>query len=500
MVELFQQGIPAQESPIRSAEIRNNFEALYERLKVLEPRATTPIGTSVLVEGGSTFFRSGSSVLYNDVGEAVSGRLQFIDFKATLINLATASGFKTIKNSNGTLSREAITGGVSPFTQQGVYREVLISLNSLNKLTFTEGATTTTGLSRPFDIGIDDSEIPIALVMIQQSGSLGISGQLKSIEQINIKDVRPIITTAFQNNLTAAEQQVTLEDNTKRITSVEQSLKITDTLRVRIPLIEKLEIDGTNKTNTRLEVLSGQTYIDNKLVKFPGALVEITQDLSTPIPVSNFNKVVVTLSDSGLIELIHGTSSDSNSDPADVLLPQEVDDGYLDSGVHNGILTHLSDSVPLAIVSYRMISGVGTTSTIEPIVSEVFVDATFDTNDDVNGGIRFSYAFDMVSINSAQEFVVNIPADVDEADVFLTGQDIDLYDDNTRSFRRTISNNPQGTFNSTTRNMTIQVLETFVNEVTSPNAVNGISLQRNPKVVALNNHLQVIEDVRPFVV
>jgi len=508
MTELFVQGVPAPESLIRSAEIRNNFEALYDKLKTLECRATIPESTSVQVEGGPVYFRLGTSVLYNELGEAISGRLNFINFNTTLINLSTANGFRTIKNQDGTLSRAPITGGISPFTATGLFRELLISLTVEGKLTFTEGATTTTGLSRPFDIAFNDSEIPIAFITIRQSGALNQSGQLQNIGQIDIKEARSFVTPAIQNNLTASEQQSVLEDNTRRISAIEGVIKTTDSLKVQIPNINKLTVDGTNTTNTRIEVLSGSTYIANKFVRSPGALISLNLGPSVdPIPVNNFNKVIVALGIDGDIELFHGSPTESKANRLTTEIPLEFDDGYIqtnDELNRNGELGSPPGYTPLAIVHYRannvsdISSPPGFTRVVKPIVSEVFVDPSFDINNQVVGGVRFNYAFRIAAINSATEFVVNIPIDVDPNTIFFTAQEIDIFDDNTRSFRREIINSPIGTFDSPTRTMTIQVSETFVSDEIFEDAIEGISLKRNPRVVSLNLNQFVIEDVRPF--
>lgn len=498
MTVLFKEGIPAQDTPIRSVEIRDNFSALYDKLKTLEARATSPESTQILVNGGPVYFRAGNSLLFDKFGAPISGAQQLVLFQTSLIDLATANGFRTIKNPNGTLSKEAVYGGISPFESTGLFREILITLNNQGRLSFTEGATTTTGLSRPFDIAFDDSEVPICLVVVQQSGQLLQSGQLAAIRQIDLTDVRPVITTAFQNNLAGAELQQNVLDNQLRIEAMERSSRSTDTLKVQIPSVEKLTLDGTRTTNKKLEILSGSTYINGQQVKYAGGLIDVTQDLTSPLPVDNFAVAFVALNTAGSIVLYHGTPSDSSSDPELVQLPAAVQDGY-------GNLTPPADVVPLALVYYRMNSVEdvplsGTTLQIKPIVSEIFVDPTFDVNSNVTGGIRFAYAFDIVAINSPTEFVVNIPTDVTYTSVFLSGQLVDLVDDNTRPFRRTISNNPQGTYSPVTRNMTIIVSETFVNDVSFPNTSKGISLKRNPKAVAVSNKPgTVLEDVRPFV-
>lgn len=517
MTVLFKEGIPAQDTPIRSVEIRDNFDSLYSKLKTLEPRATSPESTQILVNGGPVYFRASTSVLYNAQGEPISGAQRLIVFQTSIIDLATSNGFKTIKNTDGTLSKEAVSGGISPFAtdQAGYFREILITLNNQGRLSFVEGATTTTGLSRSFDIAFDDSEIPICLVIIQHSGALLQSGQLAPIRQIDITDVRPIITTAFQNNLTSAALESNVLDNRLRLDALERSSLTNDALKVQIPPPEKLILDNARTTNKTLEILSGSAYINNTRVDYPGGKINVTQNLTTPLPTDNFAVACVALLSDGTIYVYHGSAADSSADAVNVKLPYAVRSPY-------GGLQAPTDAIPLALIYYRMSSSSdagtpGYTTQIDPVVSDVFVRPTFDSNSNLTGGTRLAFEFSIVSIIDASTFVVQLPSDISITppsgetpaqivpNVFQSGQTIEIFDDNTRSFRRVISNNPQGpgSLDITARTMQVIVSEAFVNDVTFATPAptfRGISLKRNPKARIVDQKPGVVlQDVRPFI-
>lgn len=482
MSNLFTPNVPVESSPMKSAEVRNNFTAIFDKLKTLEARATSPLATSVIIEGGPVYFRSGTAT-----------RLSLINFKTTVINLATTRGYATIKNSDGSLTREQLpSNGVSPFSTIGLFREILISLTNTGKLVFTEAAKpdSSTGLSRPFDIYFADEEVPICLIVIKQSGTLLTYGQLATVEQIDITDVRPFVTTAFQNNSTVANLQDAVEDNQDRLDALEPSLRVTEALQVRLPSVEKMTIDGTLFTNTKLEVVSGDVYIGNRLLRFPGGTVDLTgADQPGYLPTNNFNKALVGLQITGsgpALTVVHGVyvtppgANDSKTDRFAVQVPISMDDGYGGLFAPTGIL-------PLALISYRLSSTVEVpasgpdpdrTRIIKPIISSTHID-----------NLRVDHDFDIVGINSPVEFIVQIPTDVNPDDVFNLLQSVDIYDDNTRPLRRVVDNDAPLTFDSLTRNMTIRVTESVVE----------IVLLRHAKMRAVNLHRPVIDDIRPFI-
>ena len=108
MVDLFQSGIPVEGSALKSAEIRQNLEALFERLKALEPRAQLPVSTSISLNGGPVYFRP-----------STSRQLTFFNFATQIFDFATGQGYKTRQDTDGTLYR-TIQGftGPSDFNQK----------------------------------------------------------------------------------------------------------------------------------------------------------------------------------------------------------------------------------------------------------------------------------------------------------------------------------------------------------------------------------------------
>lgn len=480
MVTLFAPGIPIQDSQVKSAEIRNNFDALYDKIKTLEPRALSPEGVGVLILGGPVYFRGSDAILYDEFLNPISGKLSLIRFNDTIINLKTNNGYKTIKNPDGTLSRQEIIG-ISPFPSINTFKEVMISLNFQGRLVFTEGATVSTSpISKPYEIAFDDKEIPICLITLQQSGSLS---EFRNISQVDIVDIRPVITTAFQNNLDTGTLQSVVSDNANRIKLLEQK-KADDRLKVRVVLPEQLELDNTKTTNKKVEILSGNCYIDRKLVKYPGGFIDITTSMA-PTNANYYNLAVLALNTSGGIEVTHGVS---HSNQYLVQYPAT----YLDGGV----FSPPSAKIPLAIVRYRAANSSGTQD-IKPIVSEIFADPSFDVNGNVTTGFRFNYDLSIVEFISSIEFVIEIPLDIVSPATLLTvGNEIDLFDSNTRPFRCTITQ--LGTYNSSTKTQNVQVNRTFINTLSSPNSINGLSLNSSPKCRNISTHLDIVEDVRPF--
>jgi hypothetical protein len=280
---------------------------------------------------------------------------------------------------------------------------------------------------------------------------------------------------------------------------MERSFLSSEMLKVQIPSIEQLTLDSTKTTNTKLEILSGSAYINGKLVKYPGGMVDIKTNLTTPLPIDRFAAACVALDQSGSIVLYHGSVAESNSEPPNVKLPaavRDVDDNFKAP----------ANSVPLAIVYYRMsnqedVPGTGLTLQVKPMVSDIFLDPLFDSDGNVTGGQRLVYAFDIIEIIAPNEFKVLLPVGVSETALFLAGQEVDLFDDNSRPIRRIVAGG--GAFDSITRTKVVIVDEPFVNDVTfaTPTPTfRGISLRRHPKArIVSEKPGLVIEDVRPFV-
>ena len=199
MASLFQENQPSEGSSLQSAIIRENFTALFESLKTLEVRVEDPISTSVLILGGSVYFRP-----------STSQQLQLVNFSTRSFDINNTTGFKSVRSDEGILSKiEQNFRGVSAYESEGQYLEILISLKPNGTLTFTESTSAQNDvLSSSFNIFFDDSEVPLALVFLEKDSS----GVLQKIQQTRISDIRPIVTTAFQNNEQAAitESQVQL--------------------------------------------------------------------------------------------------------------------------------------------------------------------------------------------------------------------------------------------------------------------------------------------------
>ena len=460
MADLFTPNTPTPNSPVVSAVVRNNFAALYDKIQTLEPRATTPNSTALLIAGGPVYFRSNTTT-----------QLRLINFNTTLIDLSKVQGYRTVRNLDKTLSREPLqTTGVSPWSQVGLSRELLISINSQGRLVFTEGNTITTQLSSPHDIYFDDSEIPICLVFIHQSGSpLSGYGQLQPIQQSDITDIRPFITTAFQNNQSVADLQQMISDAISRLAATEPSAKKTSGLSVALPTGVRM-----TTTNTKIDILSGEGGINNTFFQFPGVTIDLTP--SSPLPSGYFNKAVIGLQLQNSIPtpiVIHGTSADAKANHFDVKIPS-----IISSTGSEVIATYDSKPfLPLAIVTYRLEGASGTTTAIRPITSTTFVDS-----------YRVNYEFDILSIDSSTTLTVGIPQDLisSYSSLFLKDGYVDLYDNTTRPFRRQLA----ATSVYADGKMTITVGE----------PLNELFIYRNPKVRDLAfTSRPAIEDIRPTV-
>jgi hypothetical protein len=479
MVSLFQENQPAASSAIQSAVIRDNFEALYDKVKALEVRAQNPATTSISVAGGVVYFRA-----------STSQQLQLINFNTQVLDITQTVGYKTIKNLDGSLTRTLQAfAGPSAFQSQGLFLEILVSLRSNGLLTFTESYTSQNNtLSSPFNIYKDDAEIPIALVILEKTAA----GVLQPIVQDRIKDVRPFLSPALQNNQQVTTIENTVNDNVARITKLEPSLRTTNACRVRLLPIDKRVADGTTTTNTQVEVLSGHVYSPtNQRVKFWGATVDFSVSASTTFPTgtrvkaaatpallaNQWNKALICLqytnllpnNETGELVVIHGTQSSS---PSLVVPP-----------------TAGATQIPLAMVIYRFNSG-GTN--IVPFVSEQFC-----------GTERLSYEFtifnfvEVPNTTNNPNYAAFITFDVDlsgtgftvsdvTTNIFQVGAAIELFDDSTQPLRRFITSS---SYNLTTQVANITVSNSFVE----------ISSLRNPKVRSTSKHIPFIDDLRPFI-
>lgn len=486
MVSVFKENIPAANSSLQSAEIRGNFEALYDKLRTLEVQATDPVSTSLLVLGGPVYFRS-----------STNNQLKLIKFNTKILDLTTTFGYKTKKDGYGSLYRELQSfRGLSAFQTEGLILEIAIFISPSGQLTFTESLSAQSNrLSSPFNIYFDDSEIPIALLFVEKNGE----GVLQVIRQTDVTDIRPVITSAFQNNTQSATIENQVQDNTTRIDTIETSLGIVDSLRVRLVPTAKLTADGTTSSNTRVEALSGSAWIGSistKLLKFAGAYIDFSPaaiastgvvPASTPVGVTGqWNRGIVYLeydplstdsTNNSKIGVVHGTAASE---------PRYIIDAYA---------TLPANSIPLSYVLYKY----NTSTTLRPLISQKDM-ATNNSNISDRIGFELPIVNLTASILSTEVFV-DLTIDVSEllpyyantaalgsattSTYFKVNDNIDMIDSNTKSIRRVIYSS---VFNSGT--LTVKVI--------TNNSFGELSLLRNPKARSVK-HTPIVDDLRPFI-
>jgi hypothetical protein len=477
MASLFQPNQPAPSSPLQSDVIRDNFDSLYDKLKTLELRAQSPATTSLIVTGGPVYFRPGTSQ-----------QLSFLNFNTKVVNILTATSYKTKKNLDGTLYRELqLAAGPSNFQVEGLFLEVLISIQNNGQVVFTEAlAGQNNQLSSPFNIYIADSEVPIAFVVLKKT----VEGALLPIEQTDIREARAVVSPAFQNNPQVSEVEAQVEDQATRISSLEGGLQVTNNLLVKLPSVGKLIADNATTTNTIVEVLSGSAYLqdDGYLLRFAGARVDFKATppsvgfpntpriISASIPSfvnGNYNKALIGVQYSGSYvdgenaELVvtHGTAAPAADQVVEPIIP--------------------ADTIPLAFVLYRT-----TATDVYPLISTTSI-----------GAIRISYEFiitDLISVptsDPSDPAYITLEVDLSSESytetyvtgtLFQVGDPVDIFDTNTRYLRRFVQNI---TYNVTTKKALVTVNNSFTE----------ISLPRSPKIRSVSQHLNIIEDLRPFV-
>lgn len=465
MANLFIQNQPETSSPLKSSIIRDNFEALYDKLKVLEVRASTPITTLLTVTGGPVYFRS-----------QIENKLKLINFQTKVIDILNITSYKTVDGYEGALLRVKNSQvGPSAFETEGLYLEVLLSLNDMSELIITESKVAQNNeLSSPFNIYFDDSEIPIALILLKKSNT----GVLQPIDQTAINDIRPFITTAFQNISQTADLESQINDNTLRIDQIEPAIKITSNGLVKLPSEAKLIADGIELTNTKIEITSASGLIDGygRSLNFAGGFVDFTIGsvdntdtrtftAGTSLSANTWNKALISLQydPTGINEnakpiITHGT-------PADPLSSFSVEP------------TSPVGTIPLSKILYRMDS-----TSVRPINLDYDQNTSTQLNyelpitglTEISNLAYLAFDIDITSITS------------DRSQIFELNSFIDISDDNTRSFRRKIVG----------RVLNGDILSITVNETFA-----DISLNRNPKAKSLSTkkHIYVIEDVRPFI-
>jgi parallel beta-helix repeat protein len=164
-------GIPAQGSPLNSAEIRANFLALDARTGKITPRADNPASTKIYIDGGVVYFSN--NIVLNVQPQA--------------INLGDSST------------------GVSAFTNNGFFRDVALviraTLNANNlyeaTLAFIEGPEKASSASQPELIPIKATDLPIARFVVRHTGIDNVTkGFIEPITQSQIIDYRSYLNTS----------------------------------------------------------------------------------------------------------------------------------------------------------------------------------------------------------------------------------------------------------------------------------------------------------------
>jgi len=506
MADLFKANIPAPNSPIASADVRNNFAALYEKVQPLEPRVSSANPYGITIAGGPVYFRTSGATSLN-----------FLNFQTTEIDLSTSSnGYTTTKTSFNTVSgrQKRDSNGISKFTAANLIREILISLAPDGKLIFTEGATTPTGLSRPFDIYFKDGEIPICFVLVRQAGDTSKAGQLQRIQQIDITDIRPFVTIAFEGyaeandaGLNASVRLSKIETNTARSSNA---------LAVTIPRTALL----SNDPNTELQISAGRAVFEGYNAHFPGAIIDLSYqdgdgyyfpggsradgsdyDLTSVL----FNKVVICLQRNKATGAVipfayHGI-------PASVISAIQLNSSiYINESFKLDTTTF--SILPLAVVLYKFDS---THSSKLYSLKEVG-GKVYNQTGSTSFRINFDIDVQLVATNSNATNTFNIDLthiasedpDIDISAWITTNliqQQVELYDDISVPFRRTVMSCTA--ISSTVSNALYKVVvdRAFIQSAGTKIDLENvdISSNRKPQMRVLKAHTSLIEDVRAFV-
>ena len=471
MVSLYTKNQPTSGSSLQSSVIRDNFEALYNKVGTLEVRADSPATTFITLQGGPIYFR-----------DSKVNSLKLVNFQTKRVDIQKLIGYKT-KKILGVLSRELQSfSGPSEFQSEGLNLEVLITVNYLGEVIFTEAlAGQNNELSSPFNIYFDDYEIPAALLLLKKNSN----GVLQVIEQAQIYDARPSISSALQNNPTTADVETTIDNHEQRIVILESNSKVTSNGLVKLPSETKLLeegtiVDGVN-SNTKIEVISASGIQDShsgQILRFAGGMVDFkvgaTSNLdsrvfsagTTAALANNYIRAAICLIhdpssvdpvENSTIKILHGTAAPSLDAPYLTNTPT-IPDGY----------------IPLAKILYKM-DGYGTN--IYPL-----------TNMDTIDEQRINYKFPIINMTEVDGVVKEFAADwsTENLDPFAVSDYIEIEDDNTRPIRRKINY-----LASEDGYSSISILDSFVD----------ISIDRHPYVTKISSGtcIPLIEDVRPFI-
>lgn len=164
-------GLPAEGSPLVSAEIRNNFTALNNRTDKVEVKATIPASTSLLIGSGTVYF---------------TNRI-LVKFSGQKLNLGD------------------LISGIKGFTKKGYFKDVLLVLRPKLNLetnryealcTFIEGPEKASPSADLTTTIPNSSDLPLAHFVVRHNGlELDTPGQIEPITQTQITDVRNYLDT-----------------------------------------------------------------------------------------------------------------------------------------------------------------------------------------------------------------------------------------------------------------------------------------------------------------
>lgn len=159
-------GIPTANTRVNSEEIRNNFLALNSRTSSLLPSVTMPISQKIKIDSGLIYFADKVSV----------------NFEGALIDLGDPQT------------------GVLPFenSQKGWYRDIFIvlrlSVNENNDFiatpAFIEGPTKIVAEFQYNLVQINNTDIPVAHILIRNNGESNVIGAIEVISRESIVDIR----------------------------------------------------------------------------------------------------------------------------------------------------------------------------------------------------------------------------------------------------------------------------------------------------------------------
>lgn len=182
-------GIPAQNGPLNSAEIRENFLALNARTGKVTPRADNPPSSKVYLDGGKIYFNDNIVV----------------DWDAQVLDLGD------------------LTNGVSAFTNDGFFRDVAVVVRvEFNQTSsryeaypvFIEGPEKDSSSSQVELVNLRSTDLPVARFVVRHTGSDNVNkGQIEPITQLQISDFRNYLTVGgiSYNSASTGDREVSVD-------------------------------------------------------------------------------------------------------------------------------------------------------------------------------------------------------------------------------------------------------------------------------------------------